>query len=146
MIFKNAETADIPQMQTVRHAVRENVLSDPGLVTDEDCREYLENRGVGWVCEEENKIVGFSIVDLEARNVWALFVHPDFEKHGIGRLLHDTMLDWYFTRTKQNIWLATAPNTRAERFYRKAGWKEIGLHGRNEIKFEMEYEAWKSGK
>jgi GNAT superfamily N-acetyltransferase len=142
MIFRLAVTGDIPKLQSVRHSVRENVLSDPALVTDEDCREYLEKRGMGWVCEMENEIVGFTIVDMEAHNIWALFVRPDFERLGIGRKLHDTLLDWYFTRTKQKIWLGTAPNTRAEIFYLNAGWKITGLHGGNEIKMEMEYDEW----
>ena len=51
------------------------------------------------------------------------------------------MLDWYFTQTKEIVWLGTAPHTRAESFYRKCGWKETGTHGK-EIKFEMCYEDW----
>jgi len=54
------------------------------------------------------------------------------------------MINWYFEQTKTNVWLGTAPNTRAEMFYRKAGWTEIGIHGKGEIKFEMSYENWKS--
>jgi hypothetical protein len=41
MIFREAEINDIPQIQVVRHAVKENVLSNPALVTDDDCREFL---------------------------------------------------------------------------------------------------------
>jgi GNAT superfamily N-acetyltransferase len=144
MIFRQAETIDIPQIQNVRHAVKENALSDPGLVTDTDCAEFLEKRGKGWVCEEEHEIVGFGIADLEDYNIWALFVRPDFEHQGIGKKLHSMMLDWYFSKTKEKVWLGTAPHTRAEVFYRKAGWKENGLHGKGEIKFEMEYATWKA--
>ncbi len=54
------------------------------------------------------------------------------------------MLDWYFSRTQQTVWLGTAPNSCAEKFYRIAGWKEVGTHGKGEIKFEMEYEDWKN--
>ncbi len=54
------------------------------------------------------------------------------------------MLDWYFSRTQKTVWLGTAPNSRAEKFYRIAGWKEVGTHGKGEIKFEMEYEDWKN--
>ncbi len=65
---------------------------------------------------------------------------PVFEGQGIGRKLHDVMLYWYFDQTRTNLWLGTSPETRAEMFYRKAGWKEIGTHGIDEIKFEMTYE------
>src|SRR5664279_293762 len=144
MVFRRAETNDIPQIQKVRHEVNENILSDSGLVTDADCAEYIEKRGRGWVCEVQNEIVGFAIADLMEHNIWALFVLPDFEHQGIVKKLHAMMLDWYFSMTKEKVWLGTAPNTRAELFYRNAGWKENGLHGKGEIKFEMEFATWKS--
>lgn len=143
MIVREAKVEDIRQMQVVRNLVKENVLSDPHLITDEASEEYLTIRGKGWVAEIDKAIVGFSIADLKDNNVWALFMHPQFEKQGIGKQLHDTMLDWYFSQTQKTIWLGTAPNTRAERFYRKAGWTETGIHGKGEIKFEMSYEGWK---
>ncbi|MGH2553007.1 MAG: GNAT family N-acetyltransferase [Chitinophagaceae bacterium] len=142
MTIREAVINDIKQIQAVRNSVTENILSDPGLVTDKDCEEFLTKRGKGWVCEIDNKIAGFSIADLRDNNVWALFLHPKFENQGIGRLLHDIMLDWYFDQTKNNIWLGTSPNTRAELFYRKSGWTEIGTHGKGEIKFEMTFDNW----
>ncbi len=143
MTFRQATIDDIQQIQVVRNSVKENTLSDPNLVTDEDCREFITERGRGWVCEVDNRVVGFAIVDLKNNNIWALFVDPVFEKQGIGQQLHKEMLDWYFARTKNTIWLGTAFDTRAERFYRKAGWVEAGFHGTKEIKFEMTYERWK---
>jgi len=143
MLFREARVTDIPQIQVVRNSVKENTLSDPALVTDKACENYLLNRGKGWVCEIDGKIVGFSIVDLVDHNVWALFVQPGFDKNGIGKKLHDDMLNWYFSQTDETIWLGTAPNTRAEKFYRKAGWKEVGIHGKGEIKFEMDAGNWK---
>jgi len=101
-------------------------------------------RGKGWICEIDRKIVGFSIVDVQENNVWALFLHPDFENRGIGRKLHDSMLNWYFNKTEKTLWLGTSPHTRAEIFYRKAGWQETGKHGKNELKFEMTFENWKN--
>ena len=146
MIIREARVEDIPQIQVVRNSVRENTLSNPDLVTDKDCEEFITERGKGWVCEIERKITGFSIVDLNDNNIWALFVDPDFEKKGIGKKLHDIMLDWYFTQTKESVWLGTSPNTRAEIFYRKSGWNEIGMHGKNEIKFEMTFDNWTNNK
>lgn len=144
ILIREARQEDIAQIQIVRNSVKENTLSDPGLVTDKDCEEFLFQRGKGWVCEIEDQIVGFSIADLKENNIWALFVHPDFENHGIGRKLHDIMLDWYFEQNKDSLWLSTSPGTRAEIFYRKSGWKEVGTHGKGEIKFEMTSENWKN--
>jgi GNAT superfamily N-acetyltransferase len=142
MKIRTATTADIPEIQVVRNSVSENTLSDPGLVTDKDCADMINKRGKGWVCEIENKIVGFAIADLRDHNIWALFLHPEYERKGIGKLLHDTMLGWYFSQTKETVWLSTAPGTRAERFYKLAGWTETGIYGKGEVKFEMTYEDW----
>jgi len=144
MTFREANKADIKQIQIVRNAVTENTLSDPELVTDADCLEFMTKRGKGWVCEIDDQIVGFSIADLKENNIWALFVHPNYDKQGIGRQLHDLMLNWYFNQTTKDLWLGTEPGTRAEIFYRKSGWKEIGIHGKGEIKFEMTFENWKN--
>ncbi len=141
MVIREAKTTDIKRIQFVRNSVTENTLSNPDLVSDADCEEFIIVRGKGWVCEINNEIVGFSIADLKENNIWALFLLPEYEKQGIGRQLHDIMLDWYFKQTKNNVWLGTSPNTRAEKFYRKAGWTEVGKHGK-EIKFEMTYNEW----
>lgn len=140
--IREAIVNDIQQIQAVRNSVKENMLSDPALVTDKDCEEFIAQRGKGWVCEMDGKVVGFAIADLKENNIWALFVHPDFDKQGIGKRLHDIMLDWYFERTSETVWLSTSPDTRAEAFYRKAGWTEIGVHGKGEIKFEMTHNDW----
>lgn len=145
MIIREAEIEDITQIQFVRNSVKENTLSDSNLVSDKDCVEYLKKRGKGWVCEINNVIVGFSVIDLKENNIWALFVHPNFENRGIGRELHDIMIDWYFSKSQETLWFGTSPNTRAEIFYRKSGWRETGTYG-NEIKFEMALENWNKKK
>ncbi len=141
MIFREANISDIPQMQIVRNSVKENQLSNPDLIKDKDYECFLTDNGRGWVCEIENEIVGFAIVDLVENNIWALFLKPEYEKKGIGKQLHKRMLDWYFQQTKVPVWLGTAPKSRAEKFYRFLGWEEIGIHG-NEIKFQMTVENW----
>ncbi len=146
MIIREAREADIKQIQVVRNLVKENTLSDPNLVTDDDCREFMFDRGKGWVSEINNEVVGFAIADLKDHNIWALFLNPNFEKQGIGKQLHDTMMDWYFEQTKETVWLGTSPGTRAEAFYKKAGWIVIGTHGNGEVKFEMSYDNWKNRK
>lgn len=144
MKIRVAETSDIQQVQVIRNLVKENRLPDPALVPDKDVEDYINRRGKGWVCEIGNEIAGFAIADLIDNNIWALFIHPDFERMGIGKKLHDEMLNWYFSKTDKTAWLGTAPNTRAELFYRTAGWKEVGLHGKGEIKFEMTKDEWVS--
>lgn len=144
MIIREAQVADIPQIQIVRNEVKENMLSDPALVPDKDVEDYIIRRGKGWVSEMDGVITGFSIVSVMDNNVWALFMDPNYEAKGVGKKLHDVMIDWYFTQTDKTLWLSTGPGTRAEAFYRKAGWKETGLYGKGEIKFEMTLSDWKN--
>lgn len=129
-------------MHRVRTAVKENRLSDPNRITVPDYIEFMTVRGKGWVCEVKNEVVGFAIADLKENNIWALFVHPECEKQGIGKQLHQLMLDWYFQH-REHVWLGTAPDSRAEHFYQKQGWTPAGMHGTKEVKFEMTAEQWK---
>ena len=143
MIFREATVDDIDNYMIVRMAVTENVLNNPALVPRADNVDYLTKYGKGWVCEMDGQIVGFSIVGLVQRNVWALFVMPAFEGQGIGGKLHDMMIDWYFVQTGETIWLGTEYGTKAATFYKKRGWKEVGTHGDDEIKMEMTSGVWK---
>ena len=143
MKIRVAMVNDIPQLVIIRLSVKENILSNPTLISEKDYNEFLTKRGKGWVGEINNKIVGFAIVDILHNNVWALFIEPGFEKLGIGRKLHDEMLNWYFSQTNNTLWLGTSPHTRAYAFYHRAGWKEAGFHGIGEIKFEMTNDNWK---
>ena len=142
MILREATIKDIKQLHAIRMAVKENALSNPLLVKEEDYANYLTVHGKGWLCEMENEIAGFAIVDTERNNVWALFVKPGFEQKGIGKTLHDQMLNWFFHNKANDLWLGTASKTRAERFYKAAGWKEAGRRSNGEVKFEMTYSEW----
>lgn len=142
MILREARISDIKQIQMVRNSVKENILSNPDLVTDKDCEEFLMERGKGWVCEIENQIIGFVIVDLKENNIWALFIRPEYEKKGIGKRLHDKMLDYYFSIKKEPVWLGTDPDTRAEKFYTLRGWTKVGIRKNGEIKLTMAFENW----
>lgn len=145
MIYREALVSDIQRMHVVRNAVRENRLSNPDRITYDDYAEFITNRGKGWVCETNNEIVGFAIADLKDNNIWGLFVHPEYEKKGIGKHLHRLMLDWYFQH-RDNVWLGTAPHSRAEQFYKQQGWTPAGMHGTLEVKFEMTAWEWKQRK
>ncbi|RSK42529.1 GNAT family N-acetyltransferase [Hymenobacter perfusus] len=143
MLYRVAHPADIPALAEVRFAVRENVLRNRALVTEADYLAYLTQRGQGWLAEVEGRVVGFAIADAQDHSIWALFVHPDFDRQGIGKALLHLLLSWYFARTDHIIWLSTAPSTRAEEFYRRQGWQETGRTGSGEIRFELTKERWK---
>jgi GNAT superfamily N-acetyltransferase len=136
-----AEEADIPAMHRIRLAVRENRLADPAAVRPDDYRAMIGRDGRGWVAEVDGRIAGFAIADLRRGNVWALFVDPGTEGRGVGRRLHDAMMDWFFDAGAPLVWLSTDPGTRAEAFYRAAGWRYAGEE-RGEARYEMGRDQW----
>lgn len=144
MNFREATIEDIKTLHVVRMAVKENALSNPLVVTEADYINFLTTQGKGWLCEIDDSIIGFAIIDTMQNNIWALFVHPAFEKKGIGKKLQEIMLNWFFDKSDKTLWLGTTPNTRAEHFYRSSGWKDRGLRKNGEIRFEMTYNDWKS--
>jgi GNAT superfamily N-acetyltransferase len=134
-MLRQATLADIVAMHRVRTSVRENRLVST-VISDDDYREHIETLGRGWVIEIGGEIVAFAIVNARDGNVWALFVHPEHERRGHGRRLHDAMIAWCWERGLSKLWLTTAPGTRAERFYAAAGWSRAGVVG-SELRFEL---------
>lgn len=125
----------------IRGRVRENRLSDPSRVQPHHCEEMLRV-GRGWVAEVDGDVVGFAIVDLRDASVWALFVDPDFERQGVGRQLHDTMVADVFGSGRDHLSLSTDLHTRAEKFYRSAGWQESGRNSIGEVCFRLDKHQW----
>jgi GNAT superfamily N-acetyltransferase len=134
-MLRQAIVADVVAIQRVRRSVRENRLVST-VISDEDVVEAITRTGRGWVIEAQHQIVAFAVGNAGTGNIWALFVHPDHERRGYGRLLHDTMLDWLWSRGLERLWLTTEPGTRAQRFYEAAGWQLVGSTDSGELRYE----------
>ncbi len=135
--IREARLSDIPEMHALRLSVRENALNDPSSVTHEHYERLLTGKGRGFVCDDDGKIVGFAIADLEASNVFGLFVSPEHERRGIGRSLLDQLVRVFREEQLVTAWLSTDPDTRAERFYLAAGWTPRGFTDSGERRFEL---------
>jgi GNAT superfamily N-acetyltransferase len=133
-----AAIEDIVGMHRIRTTVTENALSDPTRVTLESYRRFVAT-GEAWLAEDASNatIAGFAITDLAAGNVWALFVDPAYEGYGVGRALHDHMLDAAVQGGRETLWLTTTPGTRAHGFYERRGWLPVGRTEDGETRFEM---------
>jgi GNAT superfamily N-acetyltransferase len=132
-----ARMDDIAAMMELRLSVRENRLSNPGQVTPEDCRRYVE-RGAMWVWEEDGQILGISASNCETGWIWALFVRPGHEGRGIGRTLFAAACDALLAAGFRRLTLSTDPETRAARVYRAAGGREAGRTPEGELVFERD--------
>jgi GNAT superfamily N-acetyltransferase len=134
--LRPARRADIPGVQRVRGAVRENRLVTR-VITDAEVAAAIEPPGRGWVVEQDGQVVAFAIASGATGNVWALFVDPDHEGRGHGRALHEAMVDWLWSQGLDRLWLSTDAGTRAEGFYLRAGWQPVGRTASGEVAFEQ---------
>jgi GNAT superfamily N-acetyltransferase len=129
-LIRKATRADIPRIMEIRAAVRENRLRDPSRVKVEDVCWYVDNPGL-FVWVEDRRIVGFSAADPRNGNIFALFVEEAHEGRGIGRALFERACEVLIDARCPRMWLTTWPGTRAEGFYRKAGWQVTGTDDGN---------------
>jgi GNAT superfamily N-acetyltransferase len=135
--LRQANTADVPAMHRVRLAVRENTLSDPARITEEDYLAALDELGRTWVVETDGEIAAFA-TGYRAGSIWALFVHPDHEGCGYGKALLAKVVDWLWSLGHQRIWLSTASGTRAQRFYVAQGWQLRDAVSGGDIRLELD--------
>ncbi|MBP0616629.1 GNAT family N-acetyltransferase [Jiella mangrovi] len=139
--IRDAINDDIPAIFEVRTNVRENHLSVEQLaemgITFETIREALRQHPCIWVAEQEGRIVGFSMVDVEDACLFAAFVRPDREGLGIGRQLVERAEAFLFERYS-SIWLETDGSSRAAGFYERLGWKRIEGLESGDARFEKD--------
>ena len=141
-MIRPARFADVEAMHRIRLAVRENRLADPSSIGPEDYRCRLDTPGISMVAESDGGVVGFAVGDAESASIWALFVDPASEGRGIGRLLHDALVAALFARGLNELRLSTDPGTRAERFYRRAGWQPGGETKGSEVGYRLTPADW----
>ena len=130
--------ADIPAAMRIRASVKENILVST-VLTEQHYREALECDGHGFVMEHTGEIIGFTLGNAVTGNVWALFIDPRHEHLGHGRRLLDALVAQSWVAGARMLWLTTSPGTRAERFYRQAGWQHTATMPSGELRFELRH-------
>ena len=135
---------DVAAMHALRCSVRENRLATPARVTPSSYIPFLDS-GCAWVAQGESTILGFAAIDLADASVWALFVSPAMEGRGVGRALHDHLVAAARRAGLPDLSLGTAPGTRAERFYVKAGWRRLALDAHGELRLHLSLEEGRTG-
>lgn len=124
--LRAAVAADVPRLQEIRAAVRENWLGRPDVVPTADYHATIE-RGLCWVWADDGRVQGFASGHPSGSNeVWALFVDPAAEGRGVGSALLAQVTDVLWRLGHRDLVLGTQPGSRAERVYRAAGWTAVG--------------------
>ncbi|GGP42505.1 hypothetical protein GCM10010185_12490 [Saccharothrix coeruleofusca] len=81
-----------------------------------------------WLCAElDGRIAGFALA-TDAGELLQLQVDPARWEHGVGDALHRACVEAWRGRGVSTAHLDVfEPNTRAREFYRRRGWREVGL-------------------
>ena len=130
MKFREISLDDIPAIFSIRLATDENKFTYEELVQHgisyESVKNKLSTTGKGWLCEIENREVGFVIADCSNGEIWLIAVLPEFINQKIGSKLLNLAENWLISKRHKTLWLITDPdkNLRAYTFYLKNGWYE----------------------
>ena len=137
--LREATTDDIPDMHRIRLSVRENRLRDTSWLTPAVYEACLKPTGTAntWVAEADGIVAGFATARVPEGDIWALFVDPAHEGHGIGRALLDRATAWLFEQGIDEVLLATGPGTRADDFYRRAGWQRGETLDNGDVRYRL---------
>ncbi|HEB28062.1 MAG TPA: GNAT family N-acetyltransferase [Porticoccus sp.] len=125
--------ADIPAAFHVRTSTIENPLTLQELeqdyeLTPESLAQAMKASSKGWVCEDDNQVVGFAMGDPYEGELTVLAVLPKHEGNGIGKRLLATVESWLLESGCDELWLLTTPDPtlRAYKLYLSKGWTATG--------------------
>ena len=125
---------ELMRLRTMTHADLPSVLAierkNYQFPWDEDIFIDCFKVGYGcWVCEEDNKIVGYSIMTMGVgeAHILNISVHPDEQGQGIGRKMMENLIE-KAKREAETMFLEVRPsNPGAIALYQKLGFNEIGV-------------------
>ena len=138
VLIRTATPDDVDTLCAIRTAVVQNHLSleqmaDLG-ITPQVLSDTLRAAPCGWIAEVDGQAAGFSMVDLDEGEVFAMFVLPSHEKLGLGRQLMAVAEAALFAR-HDTLYLVTdgRDEIRANGFYQRLGWSVVGPFDRGEV-------------
>ncbi|HDZ48232.1 hypothetical protein LCGC14_0209900 [marine sediment metagenome] len=131
--YRKTRIEDIDALFEVRSKTRENPISKErlaqmGITSISSANGFKGGELCGWVCLEQETIIGFCTGHIPTGEILVLALLPDFEGHGIGRTLLSRVVAELQKHSSNSVWLSADPNPaiRAHGFYRRLGWKATG--------------------
>ena len=132
---------DVPILNAIRTSVRENHMTLEQMaaygITPEVIADLLRTTGRGFIGSIDGVDAGIAIADSKEGNIFAMFVLPDYEGHGLGRLLLAHAEAFLAASGVTSAWLeaGAAPGIRAHGFYEHLGWRRDGLMPDGQLRF-----------
>jgi len=124
--IRPAQLSDVENIFIVRTSVTENHLSREEMrvmgITESTVSNMIKEGHCAWVAtNDDDDVVGFSMISTERGSLFGLFVLPSYEGRGIGRRLTKIAEQELF-KHHDVAWLETDKNSRAAKFYMELGW------------------------
>lgn len=108
MKYREITLKDAPSIFDLRVATNESNFTYEEIeargITYKLLEKQLLNNCKGWLCESNNYIIGFVIVDKNAAKIWALEVLPVHNKQQIRTHLLNLAEHWLLSCGKANFW------------------------------------------
>lgn len=131
--YRPAVPEDIAACIDLRGKTRENAVSVERLkslgVTHESwSRGVADGVLPGYVCLDDDKLVGYCFGDCTTGEIVVLALLPDWEGRGIGKCLLNTIARDFIRLGFQRLFLGCSsdPKVRSYGFYRYLGWRATG--------------------
>ena len=133
MKFRPTKISDIEETYSVRASTRQNPMSKEelnaaGFSPEVVSEKYAIGEYAGWVCENENQIIGFGTGNTKTGEIIVLAVLPEYEGKNIGKTILSHLIETLLEKGCTRLWLEASSNPiiRAHGFYRANGWIPIG--------------------
>lgn len=139
--LRPATTGDIEALFAIRTSVVQNHLSREQMaelgITPAVLADAIAAGACCWIAEVDGVPAGFAMIDLDEGELFALFIRPEFEGVGLGRMLLQAAEEALF-QAHERIWLVTDghEHIRANGFYQRHGWTLAGVVDERDVRYE----------
>ena len=128
-----ATVDDVESLFEIRTSVAQNHLSREQMdelgITPQVLRSAINEGPCIWLAEVDRQPVAFSMIDRAEGEVFAMFVRPEHEKCGLGRLLMDAAEAHAAREWNVPVMQMTVIDVRDEliAFYERRGYRRTGI-------------------
>ncbi|MGY4641007.1 GNAT family N-acetyltransferase [Pseudomonas sp. TE24901] len=136
-----ATLQDIDILFAIRTSVTQNHLSREQMaergITPEVLAGSIREAPCVWIAEVNGEPAGFSMVDLDSGEVFAMFVRPAYENQGLGGQLMAVAEAALFER-HDTLFLVTdgRDEIRANGFYQRLGWSVVDQVDGDDVRYQ----------
>lgn len=136
------DKADVEMLFHIRYSVKENLMTPEQLsklgYTPDSIRKDLLSRHIGWIVAIDDSDIGFCLFDKLESKIIGLFILPEFQGRGIGKMLLAKAENFLKNLGFSKAYLDTSNNkdTRAYKLYHKCCWRLYRKLVNNRIRLE----------